>query len=578
MSVLPDSFMPDDSATEIGPAGQVGHRDLIAHTPRFERTLYAVREGVWCMVGNGLSNQTFIEAPDGLIVIDTGESVQEMQAALDDVRQHTQLPIVAVIYTHFHYVAGTQALVDAAGGELPIWGHADIVANRQRVSSEVSAAAGRGLIHQFGMLLPTEGPDGLINVGLGTEFRLADHAPFTPGFVPPTHTLTEKTSVRIAGLDVEFTPAPSDADDSLTIWFPELSLCVHNIVWPTLFNVFPIRGEEYRDPRVLLTGLDHVAALGAEHLVGTHGPPLSGAPHIAHEVEVYRDSIQFMWDQTVRGINRGLTTDEIATSVQLPDEFGQSYLTQQFYGIVEHHVRQIHAGLRGWFDGDESRLVAVPPVERAQKMIDGFGGPDAVRAQAQAALDGDDPRWAIELASWLVHVDIDEHGRADAGSPEDRGLLASGLRMVGQRTTSSNLRNWCLTRALELEGSLDLSRFRVHRFNRHDVLNSPSPVFVHTLRVLLDPSRAAGLDHHLRFEFADGSAAGLHVRRGVAAPTDGAGAEHSLHLDIETWAAILGNKLTLNEAIEQDRVALEGDAASILQVLSCFDLASLAQR
>jgi hypothetical protein len=50
------------------------------------------------------------------------------------------------------------------------------------------------------------------------------------------------------------TPAPSDADDSVTIWFPELGVAINNLAWPAMFNVFPIRGEEYRDPRVLLTG------------------------------------------------------------------------------------------------------------------------------------------------------------------------------------------------------------------------------------------------------------------------------------------------------------------------------------
>jgi hypothetical protein len=31
-------------------------------------------------------------------------------------------------------------------------------------------------------------------------------------------------------------------------------VAINNLAWPALFNVFPIRGEEYRDPRVLLTG------------------------------------------------------------------------------------------------------------------------------------------------------------------------------------------------------------------------------------------------------------------------------------------------------------------------------------
>jgi alkyl sulfatase BDS1-like metallo-beta-lactamase superfamily hydrolase len=577
MVILADSFAANDAKTATGPLGQIGHEDLIEHTDCFSRQLHTVRPGVWCMVGNGLSNQTFVSAPDGLIVIDTGESVQEMRAALEEVRQHTQDPVAAVIYTHFHYVAGTQAVLDEKGEAVPIWGHAGIVGNRQRVGSEVGAAAGRGLIHQFGIRLPPDGPDAIINVGLGLEFRSADHSPFTPGFVPPSDTIDRPMSATIAGLDVEFTPAPSDADDSITIWFPGLSVCVHNIVWPTLFNVFAIRGEEYRDPRLLLEGLDHVASLNADHLVGAHGPPLSGRDQIAAEVETYRDSIQFLWDQTVRGINRGLTMDELTQFVQLPDDFGQSYLTRQFYGIVEHHVRQIHAGLRGWFDGDESKLLPVPPVERAQRLIEGFGGIAAVRSQAIEALEADDVRWALELASWLVHRDVDEHGRADAGEDVDRQLLARALRTVAQRTTAANLRNWCLTRALELDGSLDLNRFRIHRFSRGEVASNSPEVYVKALRVLLVPDRAAGLDEHLRFDFDDGTSIGLHVRHCVAVPTSGDAADLAIELDLDTWASILAKKLTLNDAIADGSVRVSGDIGRVRGILGCFDIESLTQ-
>lgn len=580
---FPDSFAADDRPVIDGPAGQRGHRDLIGHSDRLARKLWAPRPGVWCMVGNGLSNQTFIEGPDGLIAIDTGESTQEMADALAEVRQHTSTPVVAVIYTHFHYVSGTRAILDEAGRPdgtpFEVWGHEGIVGNRQRYGLEVSAAAGRGLVHQFGISLPPDGPDALTNVGLGRFFRDPGHAPFTDGFIAPDHTVSAPTAATIAGLAVEFTPAPSDADDNITIWFPELGVCVNNHVWPTLFNVFAIRGEEYRDPRVLLTGLDHIAGLGAEHLLGAHGPPLSGAEHIATEVVDYRDSIQFLWDQTVRGINRGLTMDELTEQVQLPSRFDRSYLTRQFYGLVEHHVRQIHVGLRGWFDGYEPALFPTPHGERHRRLIDGFGGPDVVRRQAREALAAGDVRWALELASWLVRTEVDDSsdepgGRIDAGTPEDRGLLAEVLRTAAQRTTSSNARNWCLTRARELEGSLDLARHRVHRFGRGTVLNNPLASSVAALRVILDPERAAGLHRGLRWELGDGQRAGLLIRDGVAVPTDGTTAEVAIALTPETWADVLAAKTSLSEAIEDGRITTDQPAA-VLEFFACFDAPGL---
>jgi alkyl sulfatase BDS1-like metallo-beta-lactamase superfamily hydrolase len=278
----------------------------VEHRSRLERRLYAPRPGVWCLVGNGLSNQTFVKGPDGLIAIDTGESVEEMRAALRELRTLTDRPVVAVMYRHFQYVGGTRAVFEAAGRSLPVFAYERVVTNLQRVAELVGPAYGRGLIEQFGINLPADGPDGLVHAGLGLEVRLAEHAPFTPGFGPPTITTGAAVVRRIAGLEVHVTPAPSDADGSLTICFPELGVAVQSIVWPALFNVFAIRGEEYRDPRVILAGIDHLRSLGADYMLGAHGPPMQGGAEIAARVLRYRDSIQFLWDQTVRGMNRGL--------------------------------------------------------------------------------------------------------------------------------------------------------------------------------------------------------------------------------------------------------------------------------
>jgi len=363
---IPASFDSDARNVVMAEHGQLVHSATVEHMERLVEKLYEVRPGVWCMVGNGLSNQTFVEGPDGLIAIDTGESVEEMAAALAAVRNHTDAPVVAVIYTHFHYCNGTTAIAEAgaAGSQVPIWGHVGIEGNLARVASEVGPVAGRGLISQFGMMLPAEGPDGLVGGGLGRFYKNPAHGRGTPGHLPATQLIDAPVSTSIAGLRVDMTPAPSDADDNINIFFPELGVCVNNLVWPALFNVFAIRGEEYRDPRVLLTGYDEILDFGAEHLLCAHGPPLSGADEIRAGVTDARDAVQFLWDQTVRGINRGLTLGELIAEVQLPDRFDRTYLTQQHYGLVEHHVRQIHAGLRGWFDGLESELLPLPTLER----------------------------------------------------------------------------------------------------------------------------------------------------------------------------------------------------------------------
>ena len=74
-----DSFKP--GTTHTGPKGQLAHPKTLEHSKRLEKKLYKVGDNAWSLIGNGLSNQSFVEGPEGLICIDTGESNQEMAAA-----------------------------------------------------------------------------------------------------------------------------------------------------------------------------------------------------------------------------------------------------------------------------------------------------------------------------------------------------------------------------------------------------------------------------------------------------------------------------------------------------------------
>lgn len=551
------------------PSGAKAHTLMVEHQNHLERRFVTLRPGVWCLVGNGLSNQTFIEGPEGIIAIDTGECVEEMRAALKELRAVTSRPIVAVMYTHFHYVNGTKAVFEDAGHAVPIYAHGGVVSNRQRVSDEIGPFYGRGLVEQFGINLPSDGPDGLVHVGLGLAFRFAQHAPFTPGFEAPTVTTLSPVTWNIAGLRVDALPAPSDATDSMTFWFPELGVAVNNLVWPTLFNVFAIRGEEYRDPRVLLFGLDDLLGLNAEHLAGAHGPPMSGREQIKKRVERYRDSIQFLWDQTVRGMNRGWTADEIATRVELPALYDEDFITSERYGVAEHHVRQIVNGLKGWFDGDPAKLFPLEPAERAARLVQGFGGHAKVRSQVDAALNVEDLRWATELSAWLVKAPDTDADLARA----DRGVLAECLRRIGQRSPAANIRNWCLTTARDLEGTGSLERFRGHRLRREAVVADPVRS-LDVLRVLIDPDRAAGRNHHIGLDFGNGRSGGIHVRNAVARTTNGANAQSVLKLSAETWADFMTGKASVDALLQSGAATIEGDASAVSAALASFDLHS----
>ncbi len=558
------SFDVTDVNVVTTPGGQRVHKGHAAQSNVIKAEFYEVRAGVWCLVGNGLSNQTFIDAPEGIIAVDTGESIEEMREALRRLREVTDAPIAAVIYTHFHYVEGTKAILEEGNHAtpLPIYGHEKIAFNKARTLGEISPAYSRGLVEQFAIVMPLDGPDATVNVGLGFFYKNPAHAPYTPGHIPVTEELGDHGSLTIAGLPVQYQYSPSDSDDSINFYFPSIGTCIHNSVWPVLFNVFAIRGEEYRDPRILIPGIDNIIKWAPEYLVATHGPALTGKDNIREKSTRYRDSIQFMWDQTVRGINKGWTADEIASRITLPELYDVDYLTSERYGVTEHHLRQIFMGLRGWFDGNEEKLFPEVPESRYEKLIAGFGGRQTVRAHVADALATNDVRWATEMATWLA--------RSVDAPAEDRALLASCLRVIAERTPAANIRNWAITRARHLDGSFPMDRFMQHGFNPKFLGEASAVGLIHTLRVLVDPDAIDGVNHHVAFVVGD-ETTGLHVRNSVAVPTDGWGAQSMVKMSRATLLGMLSGRALWSEELATGAIAVSGDSDTVDRIRRSFE-------
>ena len=110
--------------------------------------------------------------------------------------------------------------------------------------------------------------------------------------------------------------------------------------------------------------------LRPDHLVPCHTRPLHGADRIYKILTDYRDAIQFIHDQSIRGINMGLTPDQMVEYVKLPPHLADKPYLQPFYGTVAWSVRSVFAGNMGWFDGDPANLESLSPKAQARLMAD----------------------------------------------------------------------------------------------------------------------------------------------------------------------------------------------------------------
>ncbi|HPU50538.1 MAG TPA: alkyl sulfatase dimerization domain-containing protein [Burkholderiaceae bacterium] len=564
-------------APAVSGQGAIAHPAYLVHSEKFRPRAHKVNDRVWCAVGFGLSNVTLVLGDEGAILIDSGECNEEMAEAIESFGAALDRPVVAVICSHSHYISGTAEVLKRWPGPIRIYAHQDVAQVMADVGAEIGPAYMRRLKVQFGYDLPRSGPDSMPNLGLG-PFMFREGVK-TPGFLEPTDLVPAAvTELRIAGLQVRLDGRyPSDSRDTLIIDFPELKTVVNNHVWPCLFNIYPLRGELYRDPLVMVHAVDEIRAARPEYLVGVHGLPVIGGESVRACLNDYRDSIQYLWDQTVRGINAALTPDELAATIELPPRLRSSPWVQPFYGETPYHVRAIHNGLFGWFGGDTATLHPVAPRRRAQLLVAGLGGRDKVLAQAREAVGRDEHSWAAELCAHLLQL--------DPSDSEAAILKATVLRHMAQRTTAANTRAFLLEEARRLEAGKAGEPVIPVRPVRPVVMRSEPGRFLRAIAARLDPARSANADTVLRLTLeGTGVAGGLHVIGGVgrfivgdpARTAEPARVDLGLSCDKETWALLLAGRQTLAQAIESGRARMDtGAAAALLEFFDLFDNLSL---
>jgi uncharacterized sulfatase len=108
---------------------------------------------------------------------------------------------------------------------------------------------------------------------------------------------------------------------------------------------------------------------GAEILISGHARPILGKENVRKVFTDYRDAIHFVLTETLKGMNQGMTPDELARSVRLPDTLACKDYLQEFYGVIEWSIRSIYSGYLGWFDGNPTNLFPLSSVEEAERIV-----------------------------------------------------------------------------------------------------------------------------------------------------------------------------------------------------------------
>ncbi|MCP4006780.1 MAG: MBL fold metallo-hydrolase [bacterium] len=511
------------------------------------------------------ANITFIEGDDGVIVIDAGwakDAAAEAIAAFQ--KQVSKKPIVALVYSHGHadHVGGAAAFIEAAGPNLAVYAEKSWKEYQlERVGPSATHFVVRA-VAQMGLLLPV-GPEGRIPTG-GGRMR-ATSLGFR--YVPATHAIDGETELQIAGVRIVAIPMPSETSDQLLFWLPDEKVAfAGDIAAGALPILSTPRAERTRVPTGFIDGIERLMSLPLETLIAGHNPPVVGRAEALDALTQYRDAAQFIYDQTMRALNRNLSLEQAAQAVRLPPHLANHPLLQDHYHRLPWVVKGVYSRFGGWFQGDAATLNPLEPQEEAERMIELAGGADRILERAQSAFKEGDYPWSAQLAGYLI--------RTKTKLRKAVALKADALRAMAYASDSGNERNYMLTQALAMEGKLDTSR----------AMRAPKPLEL--MRMLntrelfrlvgpnLDPKRCLEDDLTVGFDFTDlGEEHRYTVRRGVGHYRARSGPEPAVRVKLsrETFERILANRLSWSAALEQSKAVVSGPADRFDHFLSFFD-------
>ncbi|WGK64985.1 alkyl sulfatase dimerization domain-containing protein [Croceiramulus getboli] len=536
------------------------------------KTIYEpVKDKAFLMAGWQLTSTLIVVGDDGLIVVDPGESDEASERIYADFKKETKidLPVKAVIYTHRHPdhsfgsagMGVTQEQVDQ--GDVRIFAHhqfMEYLANDAsvvgKILTERTAYGGATYLGQ--------NEKGLVHAGLGPTF-----AGGKISFYRPTDLVNGKLETEVAGVKIVLFEAYGDAEDEIDVYFPDIRH-VHGsetIQGESFPNLYTLRGTKYRDLVKWYKGVDNLLdyAKQSDSYSHSHMRSWVGNDFIVERIQNYRDAIQYVHDQSIYHINKGATAEELVDLVQLPQHLKSDPWLQEFYGSVEHVVRNVYNGYLGWYTGDATQL-ATPSFERKAKLyVSALGGRDNILKIAQEAIDAQDYGWAMEITTHVI--------RSNPEDQEARNLKAKAMEEWGYDQANIYYRNFALSGAKELDGSLDKS----------GAFDFANPVIIEqfaigtileNLRVSVNAEKAKDADFKIGFKITDREEQfGFHVRNGLAAFYERIPENADVVVSIPSQVVydfVLG-KARVKDAINNGKGSAEGDLDQLDVFANYFD-------
>lgn len=534
--------------------------DLKAHSEIFKKRIEKIGNNVYIAIGYGLANSILIEGKDSVIIVDCMESMKsgaEVKRAFDSI---CSKPVAAIIYTHFHTDHTSGAKAFAGNAQPAVYAQELLPHYLDQTAAVVRDITEKRAYRMYGVFLDEEG---MINCGIGPKIAIEKNTTF--GVLRPTHTFKDSLDTNIAGIHVKLYHAPGETPDQLFVWLPESrTLLSGDNIYKAFPNLYTIRGTAYRDVNLWKNSLDKMRFLHPAHLIPSHTIPVTGEKNIYKILTDYRDAIQFVHDQTVRGMNKGMTPNELVEIVILPQHLQRSEWLKEFYGKTEWSVRSVFDGYLGIFDGNPSTLLPLKIKDRAQKMEKLAGGKNNLIQHVEDALLEKNYQWALELTDYLMAL-----------YPNNKKIISyriDALTALGKAQSNPPARNYYLTAALELNGLENKGLIQP----TSDLVNGiPLSAIFNGMAVHLNAEKSKDVTKKALFIFTDTNEKWtVEVRKGIAEIQPFANGKPDLTIKINSlvWKELAAKIRNPTKTFLSGDIEIEGGDFAFIMFMGLFDV------
>lgn len=360
----------------------------------------------------GFGNTFLVTTREGNVIIDTSMAFNSARHK-SLLEAESKAPIKYIILTHAHG--------DHMGG-IPAWKQAgtQIIAQRNHVEfqhylTRLEGYYARNNAAQFALPLAAQ-REWKGNYGAKIE---------------PTILFDDKYEFELGGVKFEIFHTPGETYDHLTVWIPQYKAAfVGDNYYDSFPNIYTLRGTQPRWALDYVNSLNKVLALKPEIMLPSHGLPVHGNGEITKCVTRYRDAIQFVHDETVKGMNAGKDVWALMNEIKLPPELniGESY------GKLSWSVRGIYEGYVGWFDLKPASVYETPVNAVYPELVKAAGGADAVAKLALEHLTKGQANEALHLSEIALSADAKHRGSLE--------VKLKALELLRDRCRNSNERGW----------------------------------------------------------------------------------------------------------------------------------------